>query len=295
MIFLYLMIQNSIPTPVSSNMMVMKKDVMNGTACNSHYCSVNDSINPQGVGEEYNKKVKQSHNHHDESSNLFCTPSSASASSASVEQHNKNNSTTSNTITSCHHQHPSSSTSSAVAAAASSSSSLSKNESNYSNYSSTAETRLKSSNQQPQTNDNVIETDDDGQQHPHQHHPNCCLNLRESCVDSPCVSIQQPLLSNNPSDATSTSTSNQNEKIEANNISGATASTNPSATVVTIGLDGNTGFNVYSKKILDERDQCFATSELRTFKSTKKESSNNVNTTTSIQNDTTVIEGNIDA
>ena len=290
------MIQNSIPTPVSSNMMVMKKDVMNGTACNSHYCSVNDSINPQGVGEEYNKKVKQSHNHHDESSNLFCTPSSASASSASVEQHNKNNSTTSNTITSCHHQHPSSSTSStAVAAAASSSTSLSKNESNYSNYSSTAETRLKSSNQQPQTNDNVIETDDDGQQHPHQHHPNCCLNLRESCVDSPCVSIQQPLLSNNPSDATSTSTSNQNEKIEANNISGATASTNPSATVVTIGLDGHTGFNVYSKKILDERDQCFATSDLRTFKSTKKESSNNTNTTTAIQNDATVIEGNIDA
>ena len=142
------MIQNSAPTPVSSNMMVMKKDVMNGTACNSHYCSVNDSINPQGVGEEYNKKVKQSHNHHGESSNLFCTPSSTSASSASVEQHNKNNSTTSNTITSCHHQHPSSSTSStAVAAAASSSTSLSKNESNYSNYSSTAETRLKSSNQ----------------------------------------------------------------------------------------------------------------------------------------------------
>ena len=141
----------------------------------------------------------------------------------------------------------------------------------------------------------MIETDDDGQQHPHQHHPNCCLNLRESCVDSPCVSIQQPLLINNPSDATSTSTSNQNEKIEANNISGATASTNPSATVVTIGLDGNTGFNVYSKKILDERDQCFATSDLRTFKSTKKESSNNTNTTTAIQNDATVIEGNIDA
>ena len=276
--------------------MVMKKDVMNGTACNSHYCSVNDSINPQGVGEEYNKKVKQSHNHHDESSNLFCTPSSASASSASVEQHNKNNSTTSNTITSCHHQHPSSSTSStAVAAAASSSSSLSKNESNYSNYSSTAETRLKSSNQQPQRNDNVIETDDDGQQHPHQHHPNCCLNLRESCVDSPCVSIQQPLLSNHPSDAASTSTNHQNENIQANNMSGATASTNPSATVVTIGLDGNTGFNVYSKKILDERDQCFATSDLRTFKSTKKESSNNTNTTTAIQKDATVIEGNIDA
>ena len=276
--------------------MVMKKDVMNGTACNSHYCSVNDSINPQGVGEEYNKKVKQSHNHHDESSNLFCTPSSASASSASVEQHNKNNSTTSNTITSCHHQHPSSSTSStAVAAAASSSSSLSKNESNYSNYSSSAETRLKSRNQQPQRNDNVIETDDDGQQHPHQHHPNCCLNLRESCVDSPCVSIQQPLLSNHPSDAASTSTNHQNENIQANNMSGATASTNPSATVVTIGLDGNTGFNVYSKKILDERDQCFATSDLRTFKSTKKESSNNTNTTTAIQKDATVIEGNIDA
>ena len=290
------MIQNSAPTPVSANMMVMKKDVMNGTARNSHYCSVNDSINPQGVGEEHNKKVKQSHNHHDESSNLFCTPSSASASSASVEQHNKNNSTTSNTITSCHHQHPSSSTSSTVvAAAASSCTSLSKNESNYSNYSSTAETRLKSSNQQPQRNDNVIETDDDGQQHPHQHHPNCCLNLRESCVDSPCVSIQQPLLSNNPSDATSTSTNHQNEHIEANNISGATASTNPSATVVTIGLDGNTGFNVYSKKILDERDQCFATSDLRTFKSTKKESSNNTNTTAAIQNDTTVIEGNADA
>ena len=92
----------------------------------------------------------------------------------------------------------------------------------------------------------------------HQHHPNCCLNLRESCVDSPCISIQPQL--------GSSTLISQND----NNIlsSGVIASSN-TATVVTIGSNGTTGFKAHSKRIVVDSGLKAPATALSTFKNSK--------------------------
>ena len=218
-------------------MMVFKNGTISSDTCNTHYCSTNDSFNPEGGGEQHYKKRKQTENFHHDSQNSFCAPTFCT-SIAPEQQNSKSPYIT--TVCQQHHQSK-------------------KDESNYSNYSTTERGGSKE-----QRNVEV----DDNQQQQHHHHPNCCLNLRESCVDSPCVSIQQPVLGG--------STTSTHQKHIESDTSGIIGSTN-SATVVTIGLDGNTRFNVHSKKLIDEREKSFVSSELRTFKASKSEQSSNIN------------------
>ena len=223
--------------------MVVREDTISSNTCNTHYCSVNDSFNPQGVGETH-KKGKQTEKNNQESSNHpFCT----SASCRSIVTEDEHNSKSTPIMCHQHHQQQI----------------PTKNESNYS----VTNTRVI----QQLNNEVDANSKQQQEQNQHQHHPNCCLNLRESCVDSPCVSIQQPLYGNNNGNS---ATSTNEKDIETVN-SGVIGNSATSATVVTIGLDGNTGFNVHSKKLLDERNQSFSSTELRTFKTTKSEPCNN--------------------
>ena len=229
--------------------MVVREDAINSNTCNTHYCSVNDPFNPQGVGKNH-KEGKQIEKNNQECSNPSLCTSASCRSIITEHEHNSKS-----TPIMCHQQHRQHIST--------------KNESNYSV--TTTKTIQQSKNE--------VDVDSKQQQEQHQHHPNCCLNLRESCVDSPCVSIQQPLYGNNNGN---TAIDTNEKDIETVN-SGVIGNSANSATVVTIGLDGNTGFNVHSKKLLDERNQSFASTELRTFKTTKSEPCNNSMNTSDIK------------
>ena len=225
----------------------------NGT---THYCSVNDAhLNPQGVGEHHKNRKQTIENNasRDESTvHSFCGPSSATHTSSISTEHQSNLISTSSIIPCQQQQEQQIST---------------KNESNYSG--------VKESERVGQLN---VESNDHSNHH---HHPNCCLNLRESCVDSPCVSIQQQLnVNHNTTNNIEVEASSHQKDIETGDcnseVIGSTNSSSASSatTVVTIGLEGKTGFNVHSKKLLDdERDipKSFASTELKSFKTGKKD------------------------
>ena len=221
----------------------------------THYCSVNDEhLNPQGV-DEHPKNRKQTMekcvSRDQNAVHLFCSPpSTATVSSISSDQQPDSNLTSS--VIPCLQQEQQL---------------LPKSESVYSG-----------GRENERVGNSNIESNDHSNHH---HHPNCCLNLRESCVDSPCVSIQQNLNVNNiPTNNVEGETSSYQKAIKTgDNNSEVISSTNSSlassaATVVTIGLDGKTGFNVHSKKLLnDERNiqKSFSSTELKTFKAGKKD------------------------
>ena len=223
--------------------MVVREDTNSSNTCNTHYCSVNDPFNPKGVGKTHKQGKQIDTNNQECSSHSVCT----SVSCRSIVTEDEHNSKSTPII--CqqqHRQHISTK--------------------NDCNYSVTTTKAMQQSNNEVDANSTQQQ-----EKNQHQHHPNCCLNLRESCVDSPCVSIQQPLYGNNNGN---TATNTNEKDIETVNAGVIGNSTN-SATVVTIGLDGNTGFNVHSKKLLDERNQSFASTQLKTFKTTKSEPCNN--------------------
>ena len=252
----------------TSNIMLMKKDnnqmMMGSTATNSctnnttHYCSVNDAhLNPQGVGEHHKNRKQTIENNVSRDENTvhsFCGPSSSATNSSSISTEHQSNLNSTSSIIPCHQQQEQELST--------------KIESNYAG--------VKESERVGQLN---VESNDHSNHH--HHHPNCCLNLRESCVDSPCVSIQQQSnVNHNVTNNVEGETSCLQKDIETGDcnseVIGSTNSSSASsaATVVTIGLDGKTGFNVHSKKLFnDERDiqKSFASTELKTFKTGKKD------------------------
>ena len=149
--------------------MVVREETISSNTCNTHYCSVNDPFDPQGVGKNHKEGKQKDKNNQECSSHSFCTSASCRSIITEDEKNSKFNPIMG------HHQlrHPLST----------------KNESNYSV---TTTKAIQQSN-----NEVDVNSKQQHEQNQHQHHPNCCLNLRESCVDSPCVSIQQPLYGNN--------------------------------------------------------------------------------------------------
>ena len=225
----------------------------NGT---THYCSANDAhLNPQGLGEHNKNEIQTTENSisRDQSAvHSFCSPPSTTANISSISNEQQPNLNSTSSVIPC--QQPGQQLST-------------KNESIYA---------------VGKDNERVGHINIENSDHSnHHHHPNCCLNLRESCVDSPSVSIQQNLNANDrcSNNAEGETLSHQkeietgdgnSEVVSSNNSSLASSAT----TVVTIGLDGKTGFNVHSKKLLnDERNiqKSFSSTELKTFKTGKKD------------------------
>ena len=239
-----------------NNKMMMGSIATNSCSNSStHYCSVNDAhLNPEGIT-EHNKNGKQTidNNASRDEGVIHSFGSQPSATHPSSIASTVPNSNSTSSVIPCQLLEQQLST---------------KNESNYSGVKETE--RVGKSNVESNDNSNH-----------HHHHPNCCLNLRESCVDSPCVSFQQQLNVNHIStnNAEGESSSHQKEIETCDGNSEIIRPTNSSvassaATVVTIGLDGKTGFNVHSKKLLNDEQniqKSFSSNELKTFKTGKKD------------------------